>query len=1086
MGKFALIAVLLAALFGVTVAVFPEGGTALLVVIFVSGAVILLFRGFTEEKHFILTIFLVGLAVRLAFGLYIHLFDARDYFGPDATGYDFYSYRLLESWLGTGDLLDPLRTVERARNSPAWGMHYLVAALYFFTGRNLLAAQSFCAVFGAATAPMVYYCAHRMFLNKPAAKLAAWSVALLPTFVIWSSQLLKDGLVIFLLVLAMTMVLVLQEKFRYPAVVALVLALLGILSIRFYIFYMVVVAVVGSLILGTSTSAQAVARRGAVLVLVGFALTYLGVARTASSRYRAIREPGTHPAKPRWPGRVRLGLRRGLGCIDDRRCVDRTTGRIRVSNVRAVPLGSYQSAPVDRAAGDPVLVGLHPTRPRRAFVCRASPSAVGISDITVQRHADACLLVISGQCRNSLPPEDADPGVPFYLRRSGMADLSRGARESPHLDEDARPARRKSDSGPTSVDAALEVSMCGIAGQATTRENAIDQGIIGAMAEAIRHRGPDEDGFYIDAHAGLGMRRLSIIDLASGQQPIHNADRSKWLIFNGEIYNYQELRSGLESRGHKLYTKSDTEAVIELFDEYGVDALSHLRGMYAFAIWDAADRSLFLARDRVGKKPLLYAHRPNGDLIFGSEFQAVLAHPDVPRDVDYQAIDSYLSFGCVPAPLTAFKAIRKLEPGHWLKWKDGRVETQRYWLPDFSTKVRISEEDAIEETTRILREATRLRMISEVPLGAFLSGGVDSSTVVALMAAESSTPVKTFSIGFEEQDFSELKYARRVAEHVGAEHHEFIVRPDAMEVLPTLVEHYGEPFADSSALPTYYVARETRKHVTVALNGDGGDESFAGYERYAAMLIAERYNRVPAVLRRALVESTVNLLPSSEVRRSRVRDAKRFLAAAKLPRTDRYSRWMTTFTDTAKSELYTAEMAARLAGSGGSELLGDWFARANGSGVLDATLLTDQMTYLPNDLLVKVDIASMACSLEARSPFLDHKLIEFAASLPESLKMRRFETKSLLKKVAARLVPRDVVYRRKMGFGVPIGKWFRGEMKDFAHDVLTSRRATERGIIRPAESGRYLAEHVAGTRDHAFQIWTLLMLELWFQRFIDQ
>jgi len=283
MGKFALIAVLLAALFGVTVAVFPEGGTALLVVVFISGALLLLFRGFTEEKQFILTIFLVGLAVRLAFGFYIHLFDARDYFGPDATGYDFYGSRLLESWLGTGDQLDPLRTVERARNSAAWGMHYLVAALYFFTGRNLLAAQSFCAVFGAATAPMVYYCAHRMFLNKAAAKLAAWSVALLPTFVIWSSQLLKDGLVIFLLVLAMTMVLLLQEKFRYPAVVALVLALVGILSIRFYIFYMVVVAVVGSFILGTSTSAQAVARRGAVLVLVGFAFTYLGVARTAST-----------------------------------------------------------------------------------------------------------------------------------------------------------------------------------------------------------------------------------------------------------------------------------------------------------------------------------------------------------------------------------------------------------------------------------------------------------------------------------------------------------------------------------------------------------------------------------------------------------------------------------------------------------------------------------------------------------------------------------------------------------------------------------------------------------------------------------
>lgn len=628
--------------------------------------------------------------------------------------------------------------------------------------------------------------------------------------------------------------------------------------------------------------------------------------------------------------------------------------------------------------------------------------------------------------------------------------------------------------------------MCGIAGFVNANGSAVDRAVLELMNAAIIHRGPDEDGFYVNENIGLAMRRLSIIDLASGQQPIHNVDKTKWLIFNGEIYNYQSLREDLIARGHKLYTKSDTEAVLHFYEEFGVDCLQHFRGMFAFAIWDEREKSLFLARDRVGKKPLLYSHQPNGDLIFGSEFQALLQHPSISREVDHEAIDSYLSYLCVPAPQTAFKQIRKLEPGHWLKWKAGEITTQRYWLPDFSKKIKITEEEAIEETTRILRESTRLRMISEVPLGAFLSGGVDSSTVVALMAQESSTPVKTFSIGFEEQDFSELKYARRVAEHVGAEYHEFIVRPNALEILPTLVEHYGEPYADSSAIPTYYVSKETRKHVTVALNGDGGDESFAGYERYMAMEVAEYYRRIPRSLRSALIEGPINFLPTSELKKTRVRDVQRFFTSANENRNDRYFRWMSTFKPALKPELYTTDFAHAVAGQDASEFLDRWFDRANGSGILDATLLTDQMTYLPNDLLVKVDIASMANSLEARSPFLDHHLIEFAASLPESLKMSRFRTKSLLKKLAARLVPREVIYRRKMGFGVPVGRWLRGEMKDFLRDVLLSDKALNRGVIRGEKIRQYVDEHIDGKFDHSFQVWTLLMLELWFQRFIDR
>ncbi len=628
--------------------------------------------------------------------------------------------------------------------------------------------------------------------------------------------------------------------------------------------------------------------------------------------------------------------------------------------------------------------------------------------------------------------------------------------------------------------------MCGIVGIVNNGARAVDRAVLERMNMAIVHRGPDDDGFYVRENVGLAMRRLAIIDLAGGKQPIHNADKTKWIVFNGEIYNYRELREDLEKRGHKFYTNSDTEAIIHLYDEFGVDCVLHLRGMFALAIWDETAKELFIARDRVGKKPLLYSHRPNGDLIFGSEFRALLENKEIGRDVDAEAIDAYLSYLCVPAPLTAFKEIRKLEPGHWLKWKNGEIQMQRYWLPDFSKKIKISEEEAIEETTRILRESTKMRMISEVPLGAFLSGGVDSSIVVALMAQESSQPVKTFSIGFEEQDFSELKYAKRVAEHVGAEYHEFIVRPNALEVLPTLVEHYGEPYADSSAIPTYYVAKETRQHVTVALNGDGGDESFAGYERYAAMKIAEYLHGFPGGAMRKVAEASASFLPSSEIKKSRVRDAKRFFQAAKLPRNERYFRWMSTFNRDAKADLYTDDFERKISDNDAIDVLEKWFARSNGSGVLDSTLLTDQMTYLPNDLLVKVDIATMANSLEGRSPFLDHKVIEFAATLPEDLKMRRFETKSLLKKVASRLVPKDVIYRRKMGFGVPVGTWFRGEMKDFVRDVLLGEKSLKRGIIKPEIIERYVSEHTSGERDHAFQLWTLLMLELWFQQFIDQ
>src|SRR3989440_6900774 len=627
--------------------------------------------------------------------------------------------------------------------------------------------------------------------------------------------------------------------------------------------------------------------------------------------------------------------------------------------------------------------------------------------------------------------------------------------------------------------------MCGIAGIVNLDGAAADSTLLARMNEAIRQRGPDEEGSCLHANVGLAMRRLAIIDLAGGQQPITNEDRTCWIVFNGEIYNYRELKARLETLGHRFRTDCDTETIVHAYEEFGADCPRHLRGMFAFAIWDSRKQELFLARDRVGKKPLLYS-KTGGAFLFGSEFSALLVHPSVGREVNREAIHDYLSFMCVPAPQTAYRDIRKLEPGHSLTLKsDGEIKIERYWQPDFSKKIKITEEEAGERALGLLREAVRVRLMSEVPLGAFLSGGVDSSAVVALMAEESGAPVKTFSIGFDEQDFSELHHARRVAERVGAEHHEFIVRPDAMEVLPLLVEHYGEPYADSSAIPTYYVSRETRRHVTVALNGDGGDECFAGYERYAAMRLAERYRKLPAPLREGVIKQAVNLLPSSEARRSRVRSVKRFLQAASLPPVERYLRWTSVLDRAAKDELYTDEFRHQMAGHDPARWLSPWFAQANGAGVVDASLLTDTMTYLPNDLLVKVDIASMAVSLEARSPFLDHHVIEFAASLPEKFKLRGLTTKYLLKRVLKKLVPMENLNRPKMGFGVPIGHWFRNQMKKFLGETLLSDRALKRGFFKSAEVKRMFELHTRGQQDYAHQLWTLLMLELWFERFID-
>jgi asparagine synthase (glutamine-hydrolysing) len=604
------------------------------------------------------------------------------------------------------------------------------------------------------------------------------------------------------------------------------------------------------------------------------------------------------------------------------------------------------------------------------------------------------------------------------------------------------------------------------------------------MCRRIAHRGPDSEGFFFDDGVGLGVRRLSIIDLKTGDQPIHNEDESVWIVFNGEIYNYQELRRRLEGLGHRFYTASDTETVVHAYEQYGEDCPKVLRGMFAFAIWDREKKQLLLARDRVGKKPLLYAAL-GGELIFGSEFTALIEHPAVSRDVDYEAIHHYLTFSCVPAPLTAFTAIRKLEPGHVLVWRNGEIKTSRYWEPDYSKKRAISEAEAAEQLLDILREAVRLRMISDVPLGAFLSGGLDSSTVVALMSQLSTQPVKTFSIGFEEEDYSELKHARRIATLFETDHREFVVKPEALEILPTLVEHYGEPYADSSAIPTYYLSKLTREHVTVALNGDGGDECFAGYERYLAMQWAER---LPGFLWKPThmaVTAVRRLMVDPPSQRRALDRAERFARAADRPAVERYLQWISAIDAELKRELYTEEFLNLTAAQPSEAFVERWLSDSSEVSLVDALVKTDTMTYLPNDLLVKVDIASMANSLEARSPLLDHELIEFAASLPADLKLHGRTLKYIFKRAVKALLPEATLVRRKQGFGVPIGRWLRQEMRGCLHEVLLSDRAARRGLFKPDAVKRLVALHLDGREDLSHQLWTLLMLELWFRAFVD-
>jgi len=628
--------------------------------------------------------------------------------------------------------------------------------------------------------------------------------------------------------------------------------------------------------------------------------------------------------------------------------------------------------------------------------------------------------------------------------------------------------------------------MCGIAGVVyfdPTRT--VDPALLRRMNEVLAHRGPDDAGTHVDGPVGLAHRRLSIIDLSpSGHQPMASASGDHWITYNGEIYNFLELRRELEDSGVVFRSRSDTEVILALYERFGLDCLRRLRGMFALAIWDGRRRTLFVARDRLGKKPLYY-YRDDEKFVFASEPRGILQDPTVPVTPDLEAIHHYLSYGYVPNPWSAFRGIRKLPPAHWLLVADGTVRVERYWELRYGPKTTGSEAEVSDELLSRLEECVRLRMISsDVPVGAFLSGGIDSSTVVALMSRLSSRPVKTFSIGFEEERYNELPYARLVAERYGTDHHEFVVKPDAVEVLPDLVWHYNEPYADSSAIPTYYLAKMTAQHVKVALNGDAGDENFAGYLRYAANWAAWHYDRLPRLMRRS-VERAVAVLPERGHVRSPYRRVKRFFTAIGEEPRRRYGRWVTVFPNASKATLYTPAFREATAHVDSIELLVRAYDAVDAGNVVDATLGVDVATYLPDDLLVKVDIASMAHSLEARSPMVDHTFMEFAASIPPALKLKGLTTKHILRRAVTPLLPRAILERPKMGFGVPIDRWFRHELRDMAYDTLLSRRALERDLFRQDAIRTLLDDHVRGRGEWHPNLWCLLILELWFRRFID-
>jgi asparagine synthase (glutamine-hydrolysing) len=624
--------------------------------------------------------------------------------------------------------------------------------------------------------------------------------------------------------------------------------------------------------------------------------------------------------------------------------------------------------------------------------------------------------------------------------------------------------------------------MCGIAGIVGSKDDhAIDYATVRRMCDSILHRGPDDEGIFVKDGAGLGMRRLSIIDLAGGHQPIFNEDRSAWIVFNGEIYNFPELRRELEGRGHKFSTNSDTETIVHLYEDLGVDCVHKLRGMFAFALFDERRRSLLLARDRLGKKPLHYAlHK--GRLFFGSEIKAILTVAPELAEVNSSSLLQYFYFGYIPDPATAYTAIHKLPPGHLLEFSEGEVRVCQYWdLPAYGTLSPDSEQECLEELEHRLSEAVRLRLIADVPLGAMLSGGTDSSTVVALMARASSQPVKTFSIGFRQADFDESRYARIVADRFGTEHHELVLQPNVVDTVETLAQSLEEPFGDSSMLPTYYVSCLARKHVTVALSGDGGDELFAGYDRYRIHLQERSHAWIPSAARRWYRERIYPRLPYRVPGRN-------VAYGISLDWDERYLEAVSLVPFQRNLGLLSNDFLAAFNGDGNPlNVFRGYIERAPARDPLSRIQYLDTKTYLPGDILTKVDRMSMATSLEARVPMLDHVFVEWVTQLHPKWKMGKQDQKSILRKLAERVgVPREVLYRPKQGFALPLVHWIRHELKDMVLSLLLEPRSLQRGYFDEKGVRQYTQEFLNGRRNDSLPIWRLMMFELWHREFLER
>ena len=624
--------------------------------------------------------------------------------------------------------------------------------------------------------------------------------------------------------------------------------------------------------------------------------------------------------------------------------------------------------------------------------------------------------------------------------------------------------------------------MCGIAGRFNYDPlRPVDRDILEAMTDAVTHRGPDAAGYHIAPGIGLGHRRLSIIDLATGDQPLSNEDGTVWTIFNGEIYNFADVRAELADRGHRFTTHSDTEIIVHGYEEWGERCVDRFRGMFAFAVWDAPNRRLLLARDRLGVKPLYYATIPGCGIVFGSELKSLLEDPDVPRDWDPAAIDAYLTLLYIPAPSTVYRGIRKLPPGHVLVADKGTQRVSRYWDLPFTGDGDAGREDAyLEELDALLTESVRLRQVSDVPLGAFLSGGIDSSAVAAYMVETSARPPVTISVGFDHAAYDELAHARRVAEHLGCEFHPRTVTPDIASLLPKLAWHFDEPFADSSAVPTYYVSKAARELVTVALSGDGGDELWAGYTRHR---VEHWEQRARAALGPAA--RTAGALAQALPLSMKGARALRHLASTSAQAyAIKHAYGM--FEPEAKARLYSSDFATSVRHADPLATFRDLYTRCGSADPVDRALYVDVHTYMVDDILTKVDRMSMAVSLEAREPLLDHRLLEFAARVPAALKLREGRGKYLLRKVLSRRIPRDVLERGKHGFEAPIGEWLRGPLAPMAGALLCDGRLRERGLFDDREVARLWADHRDGRADHRHRLWQLVMLELWFRQFIDR